>query len=66
MSKIVYFIVGVDLDLKEKFIDDDEYSLRYRKHEQVWNQETYEWEEYDEDTYQVALGILNDQSGELR
>ena len=60
MSKQVAFVITVDLDSKEPFIDDDTFTARFSKREQVWNTETKEWEE-DPDLrlYSQALDILN-------
>lgn len=61
MSKQIYFVIGVDLETKEVFIDDETFTARFDKSEQVWNSDTDEWEEYDEDgtLYAEALEILN-------
>jgi hypothetical protein len=61
MAKQVHFVVTVDLEEGVPFIDDDTYSARFGKEEQVWNTETSEWEEFDEemDLYYQALEILN-------
>jgi hypothetical protein len=60
MSKVVYFVVGVDLDSKEPFIDDGMFTGRFQRHEQVWNTETNQWEEDDQAfLYEDALAILN-------
>ncbi len=60
MAKIVYFVVGVDLDTKEPFIDDSTFELRFGKDEQVFDDSTGEWAE-DEDLvlYTEALKVLN-------
>jgi hypothetical protein len=60
MSKQVYFVVGVDLDSKEPFIDDDTFTARFSKSEQVWDTETNEWVSDPElELYAEALEILN-------
>jgi hypothetical protein len=61
MSKIVYFVIGVDLDSKEPFIDDDVLVARFSKDEQIYNTDTEEWEGDDDDStaYLEALEILN-------
>jgi hypothetical protein len=61
MSKQVYFVVAVDLDSKEVFIDDDTLVARFASNEQVWNTQTNEWESDDENAtaYSEALVILN-------
>lgn len=60
MSKQVYFVIAVDLDTKEAFIDDGTFEMRFGKDEQVWDTETDDWTE-DEDLvlYNEALAILN-------
>jgi hypothetical protein len=61
VSKQVHFVVTVDLDEKVPFIDDDTFTARFAKSEQIWNTETNCWEEdTDEmDLYYQALEILN-------
>jgi hypothetical protein len=60
MSKQVYFVVGVDLDTREPFIDDDVFTARFDKSEQVWDTESCEWSEDSEmQLYSEALEILN-------
>lgn len=60
MARIVYFVVGVDLDENAPFIDDDTFMARFGKHEKVWDTELEEWveEDYEKD-YLPALEILN-------
>jgi hypothetical protein len=61
MSKQVVFVVTVDLDTKQVFIDDDLLVARFASHEQVWDTATQKWEADDEEAtlYQEALNILN-------
>lgn len=60
MSKLVYFVVAVDLDAGVPFIDDDTFMARFNKDEKVWDTELNEWREEDYDTeYLPALEILN-------
>lgn len=61
MSRQVMFVISVDLDTKEVFIDDDSLVARFGSHEQVWNTDTEEWEADDENStaYAEALEILN-------
>ena len=60
MSKQVYFVVAVDLDEKVPFIDDDTFTARFSKSEQVWDTELKEWVEDDNlELYNQALEILN-------
>lgn len=61
MSKIVYFVVGVDLDKKEPFIDDDVFMAKFGEDEQVYDTKTnLGWRAQDWTTeYLPALEILN-------
>ena len=61
MGRQVMFVVAVDLETKEAFIDDDSLVARFGSHEQIWNSDTEEWEADDEDAtaYHEALQILN-------
>jgi hypothetical protein len=60
MSKIVYFVIGVDLDAKTPFIDDDTLVDRFGYNEQVWDNDKGEWvEDPDLVLYAEALHILN-------
>lgn len=60
MSKQVYFVIGVDLDSKEAFIDDDTYKARFSDREEVWDTELNEWVQDPElELYAEALEILN-------
>jgi len=60
LSKQVYFVVGVDLDQKEVFIDDETFTARFSKSEQVWDDELEQWiEDPNLDLYTEALEILN-------
>ena len=61
MSKQVIFVIAVDIDEKEVYIDDATLVARFAPHEQVWNTDTQEWELDTEDAalYQEALKLLN-------
>ena len=60
LSKQVYFVVGVDLDQKEVFIDDEAFTARFSKSEQVWDDELEQWiDDPNLDLYTEALEILN-------
>lgn len=60
MSRQVYFVVAVDLDEEVPFIDDETYTARFSKDEQVWDTELKEWiEDEDLELYGKALEILN-------
>lgn len=60
MSRIVHFVIGVDLDEGVPFIDDATFTARFGKDEKVYDTEKNEWreEDYDEE-YLPALEILN-------
>lgn len=61
MSRQVIFVVAVDIDTQEVFIDDETLVARFTRDEQVWNTDTNQWEcDDDESTlYGQALEILN-------
>jgi hypothetical protein len=60
MSKQVYFVIGVDIDSKEVFIDDESFKARFGKHEQAWDTDSSLWvEDEDLELYGQALEILN-------
>jgi hypothetical protein len=60
MSKQVYFVIGVDVDDKEVFIDDEAFIARFDKHQQVWDTEKSEWSRDENlELYSKALEILN-------
>lgn len=60
MSKQVYFVVAVDLDEGVPFIDDETFTARFSKSEQVWDTELNEWVQDDDlELYNKALEILN-------
>ena len=60
LSKQVYFVVGVDLESKEVFIDDEAFTARFSKSEQVWDAELEQWiEDSNLELYTEALEILN-------
>lgn len=63
MGRQVMFVVAVDIDTKEVFIDDDSLVARFASNEQIWNTETSEWESDDENStaYSQALELLNTQ-----
>jgi len=59
MSRVVHFVVAVDLETGDKFIDDETFVAKFG-FERVWNTETNKWEEEDWDKdYVPALEILN-------
>jgi hypothetical protein len=60
MSRQVYFVIAVDLDEGVPFIDDEVFTARFGKSEQVWDTEKSEWIPDPElELYSQALEILN-------
>lgn len=61
MSRQVMFVIAVDIDTKEVFIDDDSLTARFSREEQIWNTDTEEWEADDDEAtaYYEALELLN-------
>jgi hypothetical protein len=62
MAREVYFVLAVDIDNKTVSIDDETFTARFSKDEQVWDTEKQRWREYDGDEdeeYYLALEILN-------
>ena len=60
MSKQVAFVITVDLDDKEAFIDDALFMAKFGKSEQAWDTEAQEWvEDPENELYYQALEILN-------
>ena len=59
MSRLVYFVVGVDLDDKEIYIDDETFMAVFSKSQQVWDTDLNEWREYEADEYERAVDLLN-------
>jgi hypothetical protein len=63
MSKQVYFVIAVDVDRQEIYIDDDTFTARFHKNEQVWDTETEEWLQDGNGFYHTAaLTILNNKA----
>ena len=60
MSKQVVFVITVDVDDREAFIDDALFMAKFGKSEQAWDTDTQEWvEDPDNELYYQALEILN-------
>ena len=60
MSKQVVFVITVDIEDKEAFIDDALFMAKFGKSEQAWDTDTQEWvEDPDNELYYQALEILN-------
>lgn len=59
MSKRVYFVVAVDLDTKEVFVDDERFVALSPKEESTFDTITGEWSETDwDDEFIPAQEIL--------
>ena len=60
MSKQVVFVITVDIEDREAFIDDALFMAKFGKSEQAWDTDTQEWVEDPElELYYQALEILN-------
>jgi hypothetical protein len=66
MTRLVHFVIAVDLDDKSVSIDDGTYTARFSPREQVWDTDLNEWVEYvvvDDETgeseYDLAVEILD-------
>jgi hypothetical protein len=67
MTRLVYFVIAVDLDDKSVSVDDETFTARFSKSEQVWDTELSEWRPYTEENvmgtpeeYDLAVDILNE------
>jgi len=60
VSKQVVFVITVDIEDREAFIDDALFMAKFGKSEQAWDTDTQEWVEDPElELYYQALEILN-------
>lgn len=59
MSRQVYFVVSVDLDTKQLWIDDETFTSMFSRSQEVWDTELNGWRGYGEGEYELALNILN-------
>jgi|AntAceMinimDraft_12_1070368.scaffolds.fasta_scaffold43745_3 hypothetical protein len=60
MSKQVHFVIAVDVDTKEIYIDDDTYSARFDEEQGYFDTDTESWKADDDQSfYNQALKILN-------
>lgn len=60
MSKQVVFVITVDIEDREAFIDDALFMAKFGKSEQAWDTDAQEWvEDPDNELYYQALEILN-------
>jgi hypothetical protein len=55
MSRLVHFVIAVDLDDKSVSVDDGTFTARFSPREQVWDTELNEWVEYV---------VVDDETGE--
>lgn len=63
MAKQVHFVIAVDVDNQTIFIDDDTYTAKFDRAEQVWDSEAEHWLGDDDGSYyQSALTILNNKA----
>jgi hypothetical protein len=59
MAREIHFVIAVDLDNETISIDDGSYTARWSGDEQVYDTEKNEWREFEDDEYELALGLLN-------
>ena len=60
MSKQVVFVITVDIEDREAFIDDALFMAKFGKSEQAWDTDAQEWvEDPENELYYQALEILN-------
>jgi hypothetical protein len=59
MARQVHFVVVVDIDTKEWWVDDDTFTARFAKDEGTWNTDTSTWSATEDDDHHLALEILN-------
>jgi hypothetical protein len=59
MAKQVHFVVVVDLDTKEWFVDDETFMVKFHEGEGTWDTGTETWEATEWDDNLAALDILN-------
>lgn len=58
MGRQVHFVVAVDLDTQEWWVDDDTFKSLFHEDEGTWNEDTQSWEETTWDDNIKALDIL--------
>jgi hypothetical protein len=59
MSRLVHFVIAVDIDKKTAFIDDETFTAKFNK-ESLYDTESQQWRSEDyENEYLPALHILN-------
>lgn len=60
MSREVHFVIAVDVDTNEVYIDDETYATRFDYSQGYWDTDKQEWfEDEDRLLYDKALEILN-------
>jgi hypothetical protein len=63
MGREVHFVIAVDVDTKQVYIDDDTYSAKFDYEQGYYDTEKEEWcEDTDRTLYDLALGILNNKA----
>jgi hypothetical protein len=63
MSRQVHFVIAVDVDDKNVFIDDETYSAKFDLCQGYWDTEKEQWiEDEDGSLYYEALAILNNKA----
>lgn len=63
MSREVHFVIAVDVDTNDIYIDDETYAAKFDYEQGYWDTDTEQWHE-DEDRllYDKALKILNNKA----
>jgi hypothetical protein len=62
VSKQVVFVITVDIDKREAFIDDALFMAKFGKSEQAWDTDTQKWVgDPENELYYQALEILNNE-----
>lgn len=64
MSKLIHFVITIDLEDGTKRIDDDTLSAMFHSGT-MWDTDKEEWGVETDEEYQRALAILNDKEIEL-
>lgn len=59
MAKQVHFVVVVDLDEKDFYIDDETFRAKFHEDEGTWNTATNKWEATEWEDNLAALEVLH-------
>jgi hypothetical protein len=63
MGREVHFVIAVDVDTKQVYIDDDTYSAKFDYEQGYYDTDKEQWfEDEDRTLYDLALGILNNKA----